>query len=211
MRRTILAGAALAVVAVSPASAYIITFDAQGLTGPSTAAATSVQTINVSVPIGTVTFSGGAILTQVTFLPADRTSVYYNSSFLPGSTTDVMTILFPQPVTNFLMYLYNGWTSPDTFTISNGLGGSVTASNVPANFSSGVVPVLFGDVGTQVTISTTNPNYDFVIDNVQFDQGTTPGVPETSTWGMMMMGFAALAFAAVRRSRTGRAVAPAGC
>jgi hypothetical protein len=76
------------------AQATIINFDDQGLSGPSTPSGVSPVVINAGGD--TVTFSNGQILTNETFLPADETSVYYNSSFTPGSTGAAMTVT-PQP------------------------------------------------------------------------------------------------------------------
>lgn len=203
MRKRLAFGALLAAtLAAGSASADLITFDAQGLTGPSTTPPATAANVNVNTSIGVVTFSGGAILTKTTNLPANQTSVYYDSYFLSGTHTNSMTITFPKAITNFVMDLYNGWTSADKFTISDNLGHSITTPSVGSNYSGGYIPVLAGALGSVITITTSNPNYDFVIDNVQFNEGTTlGGVPEVSTWAMMALGFAGLSLAGHRASR----------
>jgi len=197
-----IAAAALvgAVVMAGHSSAYIITFD--NLTGPSSTPPGVAAPVTEATPIGNVLFSNGAILTNTTNLPADHTSVFYNSSFLTGTGGSAMTITLPQTVNNFFFDLYNGWTSPDTFTVSDSGGHSQTFANIPSNFSSGHVQVIFvaGTFGNVVTINTGNPNYDYVVDNVGFNQaGPGPVVPEPAAWALMLVGFAGIGASLRRR------------
>jgi hypothetical protein len=53
-----------------------------------------------------------------------------------------------------------------------------------------------------VTITTSDPSWDFSIDNVGFDQATPGTVPEPASLGLMLTG--ALAAAGVARRRFGR-------
>ena len=179
------------------ANAAIINFDAQGLTGPSTA---SVNAAAVTVSAGgdTVTFNNGAILTNATNAPADETSVYFNSFFLGGTTGPAMTIAFSAPITNFFLDLYNGETYPDTFTVSDNLGKSTTVT-IDSNTSGGTSLISFPAIGNIVTITTSDPNYDFFIDNIGFNQAT-PSVPEPATWAMMLAGLGLVGHALRKRS-----------
>jgi hypothetical protein len=187
------------------ANAYIIDFTDEGLTGPSLAADTSASTIVVSTPIGNVTFSGGAILTAESNLPADTGSLYYTSYFLTGGL-DPITITFPAPITNFFLDLYNGETYTETFTVADNTGVSNTVSLVP-NTSSGTALISDPAVGNVVTIYTPDTSgFDFSIDNIGFDQPTPATTPEPSTWALMLVGFAVLGFAGYRHSlKRGRA------
>lgn len=194
--RTSLAVVGLATAAAigTAAHADIITFDAEGFTGPSVASGTSAMTISVPTSIGSVTFENGAILTAESFLPADQTSVYYNSYFLSGSTGSTITVTFPQAINNFFLDLYNGETGPETFTVSDNTGQSTTVS-ISSNGASGNALISFPAVGTVVTITTPDAaGYDFSIDNIGFDQ-PTPSVPEPAAWGLMLTGLAALGVA----------------
>ena len=194
--RKVLVGGFIAAGFVTAAHADLITLDAQGLTGPSTSPPAVAADVNLATTIGNLNLHGGAILTNTSALPADPTSVYYDSYFLGGSHTNTITLTFAQPVTNLFFYLFNGWILPDDFTVTDNAGHSFAANNVPSNFGNGVVPVLLGSVGTVVNITTTNPFYDFVIDNIQFNEGVTPppppfgGAPEPASWVMMLLGFA---------------------
>jgi hypothetical protein len=183
---------------VGAAQATVITLD--DLTGPSLASGTSEQTVTESTVIGTVTFTGGAILTDETFLPADTTSVYYDSTFLPGTTGQTITITFPQNISNFFLDVYNGETSPDTFTVADNLGNTNTVT-LPNNESGGVALVSFPAAGDVVTITAGSAaNYDFSIDNIGFD-APTPSVPEPGTWTLLLAG-SGLMGAALRRRRS---------
>jgi hypothetical protein len=199
--RTQLAGLGVAAAALigSAARAEIITFDAEGLTGPSFASQTSAMTISVPTSIGNVVFSNGAILTNEASLPADTTSVYYSSFFLPGTAGETMTITFPAPIQNFFLDLYNGETFPDTFTVSDNTGATTTVT-ISSNSAGGNALISFPAVGNVVTITTTDTaGYDFSIDNIGFNQAT-PNVPEPAAWALMLVGFGGLGVA-LRASR----------
>src|SRR5207248_3069421 len=87
-----------------PVNAFseIIDFDSEKLFGPPTFAdAGPAQTLNVPTTIGDVTFTGGVILTNTAFLPADQTSVYGTARNVPGvnaspTLTNPITITFPR-------------------------------------------------------------------------------------------------------------------
>jgi len=161
--------------------------------------------VTVSTVIGNVTFSGGAVLTNEASLPADTTSLYYTSFFLPGGVEPI-TITFPTAINNFFLNLYNGETFPDTFTVADNDGHSNTVTIAP-NTSSGVSLISFPAAGNIVTISTTDTTgFDFSIDNIGFDQAT-PGVPEPTTWAMMMAGIAGVGLMLRRARKTVAAVA----
>jgi hypothetical protein len=186
------------------AQAYVITFE--DMTGPASVAlpvgTTSTTTITESTPIGAVNFSGGTILTSETNLPADESSLYYDS-YLMGSSTGVITIAFPKAVSNFTVDVYNGEQSADVFTVSNGIGNSVT-DLIAANTASGFAQVSIPQGGETFTISSESPGgYDLSIDNVAFDQG----VPEPGAWALMIAGFGLAGGELRRRSRLARAAA----
>jgi PEP-CTERM motif len=208
MGRKFVCGLALALAMASAfaaqrANAFIINFTAAGVPhGPSLAADATASTLNVTTPIGTVVFGGGAVLTNEVALPADTGTVYYTSFFCcgTGTTPNTLTITFPQPITNFFVDLYNGQVDTDTFTASDNSGESTTVS-IPPNSSSGTSLISFPALGDVVTITTSDPNYDFSIDNIGFDQ-PTPGTPEPSTWAMLLLGFAGLSFVGYRRTKS---------
>ena len=205
--RTFAAAAALAAgsLMATAGHAEIINFDSEGFTGPCCAASTSASTINVSTSIGTVTFSGGAILTGESALPADTTSVYYTSYFLSGGVNPI-TVTFPSNISNFFLDVYNGETYSDSFTVSDNLGHSHTVNLAP-NSSGGNALVSFPAAGNVVTIFTSDRSgFDFSIEDIGFNQ-PTPGVPEPGTWAVMLIGMAGLGMAMRRRTRTAPAAA----
>jgi hypothetical protein len=192
----------------TPASAVLIDFDSQGLTGPSTyaaacAAVSCPQTVIVSTSAGNVTFTGGVILTNTTNLPADKTSVYGTADFASGLVNPV-TITFENPVTNFLVDVLNGETTNIDYTVSDNSGNSSTFNLAP-NTSSGATTIGFAATGTIVNVaSVTIPtsSFDFFIDNIQFNvpivcgpNGCSTQVPEPGTLGILggvLAGFAVL-------------------
>ncbi|HEX7369776.1 MAG TPA: PEP-CTERM sorting domain-containing protein [Rhodanobacteraceae bacterium] len=191
--------AAVAGLWLPQAKADIITFDAQGLTGPSYASQTSAGTISVTTSIGTVTFSGGAILTNASGAPADETSIYYTSYFLDGGINPI-TITFPTNISNFFLDVYNGQTYVDSFTVADNLGNSQTVS-LANNTSGGNALVSFPAAGSIVTISTSDlSGFDFAIDNVGFNQPTPNSVPEPAELGIFGLGLLLIgAFVGLRR------------
>jgi hypothetical protein len=197
--RTFTFVAALALVACATgAHATIINFDDQGLTGPSFAASTSAGPLSILAGGDTVDFTNGAILTNEAALPADTTSLYYNSFFLPGTSGSSMTITFSNPINNFFLDLYNGQVTADTFTVSDNAGRSTTVT-IDSNGNGGLSLISFPAVGNIITITTSDPSYDYSIDNIGFNQAT-PGVPEPAAWALMLVGFAGLG-AALRQRR----------
>jgi len=195
------AAMAAAVSVSSVAQAGIITFDAQGLTGPSYADEASAQNVTVSTTIGDVVFRGGAILTDEASLPADETSTYYTSFALSGGV-DAITITFPQAISNFFLNVYNGQVYPDTFTVADNVGNSNTVT-LPSNSDGGVSLVSFPAAGTVVTISTSDTSsFDFSIDNIGFDQATPSAAPEPSTWILLLAGLGGVGLI-LRRAKSG--------
>ncbi len=152
------------VVGVGKATAATTTIDFESLSGPSLFCAPAAPPLT----IGVATFSGGVIMTAVTNLPADQTTVYGTSN-CPGYAPAI-TITFSRPVSNFSVQVLNGETATVSYTVASDLGGTVTKSLV-ANFSSGADTFALPDAGiTSVTISRTTPSsfWDFFIDNVAF-------------------------------------------
>ncbi len=198
MRNVMLAGTVL-IGSVVGANAFIVDFEDQ--TGPSTFGAPN-ETLTYTFPGVTATFTGGTILTNTTNLPADETSVYGTVSDTPNSNP--LTITFSEPVHNFFLDILNGNTINETYTIADDLGN--TASFViPPNLNSGLQFFSLAATGTVVTITSaaTNGFWDFFVDNVGFDQAT-PGVPKSSTWAMMLLGFAGLGLAGYRRAASAK-------
>ena len=174
----------------------IITFDDQGLTGPSTFSATSPMSVSVVSPGGVgVTFTGGTILTNTTALPADETSIYGTAGFAspqgPGGYENLITISFDQPIQNFIATLLNGSTITAEFQAVDGMGDTANFTLAP-NLSGGQSQIAFAAAGNQVTITqlTNDPSvsgYDFFIDNIQFNV-PLPGVPEPSSFLILASG-----------------------
>ena len=208
MKRFLLSLAALALLLgeVGQVKADIITFDDQGLTGPSTFAATTQQNISVTSPGGVgVSLTGGTILTNATNLPADETSLYGTAGFADTTYTNPITITFNQSVHNFIANLYNGSTITAVFRVSDGLGDTADFT-LPNNLNGGTSMVDFAAVGTTVTITqlTPDPNaggWDFFVDNLQFNVPLPVSVPEPSSLTLFGIGAIGLAGYVWRRRK----------
>lgn len=150
------------------ASAATINFDDQGLTGPSTFGGPATLPVVVGTSSGNVTFSGGIVMTAVSNLPANRTSLYGTADFGPGLFNPI-TISFANPITNFLVDVLNGLNSPIDYRVEDNLGNS-SVFTLPPNLSSGATTIGFAAAGNLVTItSLTGGRFDFFVDNIKFN------------------------------------------
>jgi hypothetical protein len=155
--------ASLALTVAGGATAATTTIDFESLTGPSLFCPTAAP-----VTIGAATFSGGAIMTAVTNLPADETTVYGTAN-CPGYAPAI-TVDFSVPVSDFSVRVLNGESATVSYTVASDLGGTVTKS-LAANLSSGADTFTLPDAGiTSVTITrgTSATSWDFFIDDVAF-------------------------------------------
>ena len=155
--------ASLALTLAGGAAAATTTIDFESLSGPSLFCPTAAP-----VTIGAATFSGGAIMTAVTNLPADQTTVYGTAN-CPGYAPAI-TITFSMPVSDFSVRVLNGENATVSYTVASDLGGTVTKS-LGSNIGSGADTFALPDTGiTSVTITrgTSASTWDFFIDDVAF-------------------------------------------
>jgi len=159
----------MAAAVVGPASAATINFDDQGLTGPSLFGGPATLPVVISTSSGNVTFSGGNVMTAVSALPANPTSLYGTADFGPGLFNPI-TISFASPITNFLVDVLNGMTSPIDYRVEDNLGNS-SVFTLPSNLSSGATTIGFAAAGNLVTITslTGRGEFDFFVDNIKFN------------------------------------------
>jgi hypothetical protein len=177
------------------ASADVITFEDQP-PGPSLFGGPPETLTYLTSTSGTLTITGGTVLTAATNAPADETTIYGTANCCGYSNT--ITLTWTLPIANFFMDLYNGQTHTDTYTVTDNVGDTALFTIAP-NTSSGVALVSFPAAGTMVSITTSDPNWDFAIDNVGFDQSTPGTVPEPSSFALLGLGLAALTCLTLRR------------
>ena len=123
--------------------------------------------------INTVSVTGGTTLSQETFLPANRTTVYGSAFFGTGGYNPAITLTFANPITDFYLDVYNGQVFNVTYTLTDGAPTPASRSFllVP-NLSSGTTQIGFPVVGNTVTLTSDAGNlWDFSIDNIHFNEG----------------------------------------
>lgn len=178
---------------VGPASADTITFEDQS--GPSKLADASPQTLNYSTSSGALSITGGTVLTKASFLAADQTSIYgtadFTSSLYGYTLSNTITLTFASPISGLSLDLIAGM--PGIFTVSDNQGNT-TSVNLPANYSTAPALISLAATGNVITISTSNPQWDFFVDNISFNQ--TTATPEPGT--MLLLGFGVLALSAAK-------------
>jgi PEP-CTERM motif len=183
-------------------------------TGPSFfAAAGPAQTIVVP---GVASISGGVILGNASFLPAQSfatpPNTYGTAGFGDASLSSTLSVTFNPAfgtVTEVSFPILNGSTAVESYVVNAFNGATLTASqtlsNLPANSSSGfgIVDVTAASI-TSLTIAPTLLNatccngWDFFIDSVALNQSVQQALaptPEPTTlllFGSVLAGIGAL-------------------
>jgi hypothetical protein len=160
----------LTIALFEPADATTVDFET--LTGPSTfgaVAAPGAQTVVEDI----ASFAGGVILDETANLPVNQTTVYGTAWFtnpLPQFTnpmTNPLTITFSSPITNFFLDVISSQFI--NYTLADNAGHSATFA-LTANTLTGATRIGFAATGTVVTLFADSPFWDFLIDNVHFNE-----------------------------------------
>lgn len=153
------------------------TIDFESFTGPSV-----FSNAEPPLTVGAATFSGGMILTAVTGLMSNSSTVYGTASFCTGCASSI-TITFSTPVSEVSAEVLNGIPGDVSYTVSSNLGDSVTKSlglDIATDHDTFTFP---GPGITSVTVTTTTPNparWDFFVDNISFNESPTSNPFPTS-------------------------------
>jgi hypothetical protein len=228
LRLSLLSGVALIALPLACGSAYasviqtgVVAGSIACLTGCSAPnfAATTITFDDVAGPLpatspftsGGFTFSGdGAVVLGSVAgsyaAPAGDTSQYLTTGFTGSSGSKNEYLLLGQTYTKFGLY----WGSVDTYNtltfIDHGTNTitSFTGSQIapPADGNQGSdltnVYVNFAGAFDEVIFTTGAPAFE--VDNLTLGgPSAVNGVPETSTWAMMILGFLGMGFMAYRR------------
>jgi hypothetical protein len=176
-------------MAAGAAKAAVINFDSIPLTGPGTYLAAgptrdlAIATGDPSTP--NVTITGGTVLTQETFLPANSTSLYGTAFF--GTTRPApahayspsIVMTFANPISNFYLDVYNGQVFNVTYTVSDNNGHSSSFLLAP-NLNGGTSQIGFAAAGSVITVTSDAGNlWDFSIDNIGFNETLPTSIPTT--------------------------------
>jgi hypothetical protein len=202
LRRFTLLAFAVGLVGLAAArSASADTIDFEDQTGPSFFSEATAQTLTYTgTSSGTLTITGGTVLTDTSSLPADETSVY-GTAYFGNALSNTITLTFSSDINNFFFDLINGQVYADTFTVSDNLGNTATYT-IPSNADSGVALVSLPAEGNVVTITTTDPGWDFFIDNIGFNQSTPGTVPEPAALSLLCTGLGGIMLMAMFRRRS---------
>ena len=151
------------------------------------------------------TFSGGGLVEQGSspfayMAPTGDTTPYLALGSSKAFATITEDVKFAGTATKFGLY----WGSADTYNtltfLLNGVSvGSFNGSVVGTANKSGNTNmsgyVNFTGAYNEITLKTTQPNFE--VDNL-----AVGGIPEPSTWAMMLLGFGGLGFLMYRRGKT---------
>lgn len=190
MTRHLLTHFALTLLATAALStATTIDFEAQGASAP----AGFNTTLNSPLTIGIATITGGKLLKNEAGFPAgdsniDKSAVYATVYGLAGYT-DPLVVTFSQPVSNVSLLIAN--ETPDTYSLADNLGNTVSGGNGIVCDASGACPsfvlTLSDNAVTKLTISTlATVGWDFAIDNISFTPSAS-ATPEPA--GLWLAGF----------------------
>jgi hypothetical protein len=176
--------AGLSVLGTTAAHAIILDFESAPLqvTRPSTYAAAGARR-DLTVP-NLIAINGGTVLSQETFLPANRSTLYGSAFFGPETPVGnpylpAITLTFSSPITNFFLDVYNGQVFDVTYTMSDNAGHSSSFLLAP-NLSSGTTQIGFAAAGDVITLtSDAGRLWDFSIDNIGFNQALPSTIPST--------------------------------
>jgi hypothetical protein len=172
----------------------------------------NAQTLNISTSIGIVSIMGGALFDQITNLPADETVVYGTAGnaasigVFPGSGfMNPLTITFPRAISTVFLDVLNGNTINVDYQVADNAGHSADLVLIP-NLSGGQKTLALAATGTVVTISaTTGQNtpggmtWDYLIDNIHFDEPLPAAAPEPATDLSIVLGLVVLGILMWRR------------
>jgi hypothetical protein len=180
------AGAANATITITPATGIDTPFDNNDL------GSTSGATTENGLTTWSISGSGPSVLVDTSVDShykqpgADPNHYVYATS--EGGGNDV-TIWYTHPVYSFDIL----WGTPDSYNlITLGNGEQISGDSIPG---AGWYLIQDSNPFTSWTASSSGVAFEFDLNNV----------PEPSTWAMMGLGFAALGFAAFRRSNKDRA------
>lgn len=148
------------------------TVDFEQFSGPSV-----FTTASAPVHVAGAMFSGGEVLRNTTFAPADQSAIYATSSFC-SSCLQTITINFTFKVSGFSVFIGNGNIVTVAYTVTDDQGGEQTIT-LQANFDSGGGTVSLPEANITCVQISAGPAYgsstgwDFFIDDVIF----TPASP----------------------------------
>ena len=213
MRKIIFSAALAALGSVTAANAGVVTisagsganFDAFNNDAPGSTSGTTNTAFGVAT--WSTTPGSGSQPSQVSnssVTDRDLQPAGDSSNYVFAQQGGSVTLKFTNDLNSVTIY----WGSPDSYnTITLGNGDVITGSMVAAA------------LGFTANGSNANSTWVKIADTVAFDSftarssqpafefdmaGSVGAVPEASTWGMLVLGFAGLGYAASRRNANGR-------
>ena len=125
--------------------------------------------IEPPLTVGIARFSGGQILSAASGLATNQTKVYGTAVFCSGCLPTI-TVDFSEPVSNFSVVLYNGQAFTVTYVVQDDQGG-LQSITLAAHFQFGFATINLPSEGIRkVTITSDTGQWDFLIDNVRFEE-----------------------------------------
>ena len=146
---------------------------------------TTTGNIDTGAGFSTITPTSGALLSSLTFTPADDTlftDFSFRGQLNPVGDTGVIDVTWTDSTGTSGTIAFTGIAGPDTDFARLGI-------------------VSTDETLASVVISTAPGESFKEFKQVQFSAGIQPSIPEPSTWAMMLAGFAGLGFLGYRTSR----------
>jgi len=141
--------------------------------------------------IGVAMFTGGELRRGEIGLIADQSGLYATQGVFGFGETNPLTILFAVPVSGFSVNVLNGENTA-TYTITDDVGDSISASLPPAGSGGAKIFSLPGVGIRRVDISSSNSDgWNFAIDDMISVAAPEPGPQLLLALGLLLLGLVA--------------------